>query len=94
MRKNSQSRARAELLRKKVEDIKAKPSEAKTQEEEELYQTVEQRRARKNNRSKERALEKKAEADKALLKAQDREAKMAEASKALKSELAGAKLSN
>lgn len=39
-------------------------------------------------------LDKKAEADKALLKAQDREAKMAEASKTLKSELAGAKLSN
>lgn len=68
MRKNSQSRARAALLRKKVEDIKAKPSEAKTQEEEELYQTVEQRRARKNNRSKERALEKKAEADRIMAK--------------------------
>lgn len=37
---------------------------------------------------------KKAEADQALLKAQDRETKMAEASKALKSELAGVKLNS
>ena len=79
LRKNAQSRQRAARLREKVESIKIKvaaATAAEAQEDEQLleeedvklYQTVEDRRARKNNRSRERAMEKKAEVERILAK--------------------------
>lgn len=67
IRKNSQSRHRAARLREKVDTIKVK-GEGMTEEEAQLYNTVEERRSRKNNRSRERALEKKAELDRITAK--------------------------
>ena len=68
VRKNAQSRSRAARLREKVDGIKTKVDELKTDDESRLYSTFEERRARKNNRSRERALEKKAELDRITIK--------------------------
>eukprot|EP00578_Thalassiosira_sp_NH16_P019827 CAMPEP_0181096084 /NCGR_PEP_ID=MMETSP1071-20121207/10847_1 /TAXON_ID=35127 /ORGANISM="Thalassiosira sp., Strain NH16" /LENGTH=498 /DNA_ID=CAMNT_0023178475 /DNA_START=85 /DNA_END=1582 /DNA_ORIENTATION=- len=70
IRKNSQSRHRAARLRDKVDTIKSKGEEL-TEEEAQLYDTVEERRHRKNNRSRERALEKKAELERITAKPED-----------------------
>jgi len=66
IRKNAQSRNRAARLRDKVDSIKQKGNIEMTEEEVNIYQTVEERRARKNNRSRERALEKKAELERII----------------------------
>lgn len=68
IRKNAQSRSRAARLREKVDTIKVKGDNMKTEEEARLYQTFEERRSRKNNRSRERALEKKAELERITAK--------------------------
>eukprot|EP00584_Thalassiosira_punctigera_P011566 CAMPEP_0172569864 /NCGR_PEP_ID=MMETSP1067-20121228/125258_1 /TAXON_ID=265564 ORGANISM="Thalassiosira punctigera, Strain Tpunct2005C2" /NCGR_SAMPLE_ID=MMETSP1067 /ASSEMBLY_ACC=CAM_ASM_000444 /LENGTH=686 /DNA_ID=CAMNT_0013361799 /DNA_START=42 /DNA_END=2105 /DNA_ORIENTATION=- len=68
IRKNAQSRSRAARLREKVDSIRTKAEELKTDEEASLHQTFEERRARKNNRSRERALEKKAELERITAK--------------------------
>mmetsp|Transcript_16496 Transcript_16496/g.29786 ORF Transcript_16496/g.29786 Transcript_16496/m.29786 type:complete len:661 (-) Transcript_16496:172-2154(-) len=75
IRKNAQSRSRAARLREKVDTIKVKGDEVKTEDEARLYHTFEERRARKNNRSRERALEKKAELERITAKPENERTK-------------------
>lgn len=60
-RKNAQSRARAAVLRDRINEIYKKPTEERTAEEMELILKNERRRDRKNSRSRERSLNSKHE---------------------------------
>lgn len=62
-RKNIQSRARAAQLRARIEEIKRKPEEERTEEESKTLKLYEGRREKKNERSRERAIEKKSEVE-------------------------------
>jgi len=65
-KKNIQSRARAAQLRQRMEDIKKKPAEERTEEEAKLFRLYEERREKKNERSRERAIEKKCGVERVL----------------------------
>lgn len=65
-RKNVQSRARAAQLRAKIEEIKTRPEEERTEEEIKTLKLFEGRREKKNERSRERAVEKKNEVERIL----------------------------
>ena len=58
-RKNAQSRSRAAKHRQRIAEIESKPEELRTQEEKEVYELYATRKQRKNDRSRERALERK-----------------------------------
>lgn len=61
LRKNAQSRSRATKLKDRIEKIKLKPVEERTEEEIQVYSLFEERRQKKNERSRQRAVEKKTE---------------------------------
>jgi len=61
LRKNAQSRSRATKLKDRVEQIKLKSVEERTEEEMQVYTVFEERRQKKNERSRQRAEEKKTE---------------------------------
>jgi hypothetical protein len=65
-RKNVQSRARAAQLRSKIEEIKRKPEEERTEDEIKTLKLFEGRREKKNERSRGRAVEKKSEVERIL----------------------------
>jgi hypothetical protein len=72
-RRRYQSNIRADKRRQKVAIIEKKPEYERTDEEKDFLQNVNDQRLRKNQRTKERALEKKAEAGRILaLSADDR----------------------
>jgi hypothetical protein len=63
-------------LRQRIIEIENKPPEERTEEEEHLFSQYENRRRRKNDRSRERALEKKEEIDRILAKPEKRRTKI------------------
>jgi hypothetical protein len=65
-KKNMMARSRADKLRQTVAAIELKPPSQRTEEEQDLFDSFMEKRERKNSRSKERALEKKAEVDRIL----------------------------
>eukprot|EP00594_Rhizosolenia_setigera_P001179 CAMPEP_0178946042 /NCGR_PEP_ID=MMETSP0789-20121207/4061_1 /TAXON_ID=3005 /ORGANISM="Rhizosolenia setigera, Strain CCMP 1694" /LENGTH=511 /DNA_ID=CAMNT_0020625981 /DNA_START=102 /DNA_END=1637 /DNA_ORIENTATION=+ len=65
-KKNAQSRARAARLREKIEEVKKKGDNEKSEAEIALLDTFEERRRRKNERSRQRAIEKKREIERIL----------------------------
>jgi len=63
-------------MRSRITEIEQKPEEERTEEEMHIWQQYEQRRQRKNNRSRERALEKKEEIDRILAKPDKKRSKI------------------
>jgi len=75
-RKNAQSRSRASKLRERIQEIKTRPDEERTDEERALLGQYEGRRGRKNDRSRDRAIEKKSEIERILNKPERKRTKL------------------
>jgi hypothetical protein len=63
-------------LRDRISEIESKPDQERTEEEQTIYSQYESRRQRKNDRSRERALEKKEEIDRILAKPEKKRTKI------------------
>jgi hypothetical protein len=75
-RKNAQSRSRASKLRERIQEIKVRVGEERTDEERALLSQYEGRRGRKNDRSRDRAIEKKSEIERILNKPERKRTKL------------------